>query len=158
MRRLFLGVSLLVFSGLFGAVAWADHILTITTNGGATVKQLSSEELQAFEQVTVRTENEFVDGMRTFQGPLVRDILTACGAADARSVVLTAANDYQVTVDAREFARYNAILATSMDGEALSRRDKGPIWVIYPMSDHAELRDPVYNSRLIWQLVKLDAR
>jgi hypothetical protein len=30
--------------------------------------------------------------------------------------------------------------------------------VIYPMSDHIELRDPVFNSRLIWQLVKLEYR
>jgi hypothetical protein len=43
-----------------------------------------------------------------------------------------------------------------MDGVPLSKRDKGPIWMIYPMSDHEELRDPVYNSRLIWQVVKLE--
>ena len=39
-----------------------------------------------------------------------------------------------------------------MNGEQMSIREKGPFWVIYPMSEHAELREPAYNDRLIWQL------
>ena len=47
---------------------------------------------------------------------------------------------------------YDVILAVLRDGEPMSVRDKGPIWVIYPMDDHAELRDDSFNGRLVWQL------
>ena len=44
------------------------------------------------------------------------------------------------------------------NGERLSRRDKGPIWLIYPLDDHEELKDPVYTIRLIWQLTAMELR
>lgn len=34
-------------------------------------------------------------------------------------------------------------------------REKGPIWVIYPMNDHPELRSDTYNDRLVWQLKEI---
>jgi len=111
--------------------------------------------MQQFEVVTA---NEFVDGTKTFRGPLVRNILARSNALDSKHVVLTAANDYQVDVDVREFFTYDAILALTMDGVALSARDMGPIWMIYPMSDFEVLRDPVYNSRLIWQVIMMEFR
>lgn len=158
MKRHLLSILFLVVTAVFGIQVSAEGLLTVTTDSGATVKELTAEDLAAFPQITVRTANEFVDGETTFAGPLVRDILAACNASDAREVVFTAANDYQITVDPVEFTKYQVILATSMNGQALSRRDKGPIWMIYPMSEHAELRDPVYNSRLIWQLVRMDVK
>jgi hypothetical protein len=156
MTRHLLIILFLVVTAVFGTQVSAETLLTVSTDGGTIVKDLTAEDLAAFPQITVRTTNEFVDGETNFEGPLVRDILAACNASDAREVVFTAANDYQITVDSAEFTKYQVILATSMNGQALSRRDKGPIWMIYPMSEHAELRDPVYNSRLIWQLVRMD--
>jgi len=50
------------------------------------------------------------------------------------------------------------IFATSQDGIKFSLRDKGPIWVIYPMTDNRKLQDRVYNDRLIWQLVKVSVK
>ncbi len=50
------------------------------------------------------------------------------------------------------------ILALRTNGARLTIRDKGPIWLMYPLDDHAELRDPVYNSRLIWQLTTMELR
>ncbi len=44
------------------------------------------------------------------------------------------------------------------DGERLSLRDKGPLWLMYPIDDHAELQDPLYNVRLIWQLTSMELR
>jgi hypothetical protein len=29
---------------------------------------------------------------------------------------------------------------------------------MYPLDDHAELQDPVYNIRLIWQLTEIELR
>jgi len=158
MKKQLIGVLVFVLGAIFSGVIYAQTILTVASATGDSVKAFSLQELHEFDQITVKTSNEFVDGEKVFQGPLIRDILERCRALGALHVVFTAANDYQVEVNVNEFKKYDAILALSMDGELLSRRDKGPIWVIYPMSDHVELRDPVYNSRLIWQLVKLEYR
>ncbi len=134
-----------------------DTMLTVTNTVTGTEVILSEAELMAFPQVTIHTENEFVDQMTAFSGPLGRDVLAAAGEGGS-TVVLTAVNDYAVEVPIEDFTKYDVVFAMSADGEKFSRRDKGPIWVVYPMSEHAELQDPVYNARLIWQLVKVEIK
>lgn len=134
-----------------------DTMLTVINTLNGTEMALTEADLMAVEQATVNTENEFVDAMTAFQGPLGRDVLALVGASGG-TVVLTAVNDYAVEVPYEDFVNYEVVFATSADGETFSRRDKGPIWVVYPMSDHAELQDPVYNARLIWQLVKVEIK
>jgi len=137
------------------SAAAAPVALVVAASNGSTKTEFTLSDLQAMPQTEVITKNEFVDGIKHFKGPLARDILKLVGAKDATTVTMTAANDYKVKIPVHEFFDYDAILAISMDGHPFSRRDKGPIWVIYPMSDFSELQDPVYNSRLIWQLVKI---
>lgn len=158
MKRQVLGLVISLFAAFFGISVSAETLLRVAALDGNNSRTLSEADLLALPQVEVRTVNEFVDGLRTFSGPLARDVLMSSGAGEVSEVVLTAANDYQIEVNAAEFFTYDVILALSMDGVPLSRRDKGPIWMIYPMSDFAELRDPVYNSRLIWQLVRMEYR
>ena len=149
---------LFLFATTLGGGLAAQTALTIYKSNGSVARALSLQDLQNFPQVEVVTSNEFVDGEKTFRGPLARDLVGECGQKMPEKVTLTAANDYQNSIQANEFFRYDVIFALTMDGEYLSSRDKGPIWVIYPMSQHAELRDPVYNSHLIWQLVKMDCK
>lgn len=138
-------------------VAAQDTMLTIVNALDGAELTLTEADLMAVPQATVNTENEFVDAMTAFEGPLGRDVLALAGTA-GDIVVLTAVNDYSVEVPYDDFVNYEVVFAMSADGEAFSRRDKGPIWVVYPMSDHEELQDPLYNSRLIWQLVKVEIK
>ena len=157
MTRLKTILALALALSLPRIAAAQEAVLTvINTITGAEVA-LTEAELLAVPQATVNTENEFVDAMTAFDGPLGRDVLALVGEGGT-IVVLTAVNDYAVEVPIEDFANYDVIFATSADGEKFSRRDKGPIWVVYPMSDHAELQDPVYNARLIWQLVKVEIK
>lgn len=130
----------------------------VGSDGSIETIALSAEEIDAMPQVVLTTENEFVDGPTEFSGPLARDVLAMIAKPDASSAILTAANEYAVEIPISDFETYDVIFATSMNGRRLSLRDKGPIWVIYPMSQHSELRDAVYNDRLIWQLVRIEVR
>ena len=118
---------------------------------------LSLEQLEAMPQVTVATENEFSDGVVSYRGPLVRDVLALVGLENREAVRFTAANDYFVDIPTEDFREYDAILAMEANGQKLSRREKGPLWLMYPISDHAALRDPIYLRRLIWQVVRIEA-
>ena len=58
------------------------------------------------------------------------------GSASRRSTscAFVAANDYYVDIPTEDFTTYDAILAMEADGERLSRREKGPLWLMYPIS------------------------
>jgi hypothetical protein len=111
-------------------------------------------QLEAFPQVTVRTETPWTDGVVEFRGPLARAVLHAAGASGT-SVQATAINDYTVEIPITDFESHDVILAIARDGEAMRVRDRGPIWVIYPWGEHEELRTEVYHGRSIWQLSTL---
>jgi hypothetical protein len=138
-----------------GARAGAD--LQLIAADRTTTLELSLETLGGLPLTTIVTENEFANGKVAYRGPLVRDVLAQLGLDDATQVRLIAANDYFVDIPTEDFRKYDAILAMQADGEPLSRRDKGPLWLMYPISDHAELKDPVYQRRLIWQVVRIEA-
>jgi len=150
---IFLTAIALLGAGVAGA---AEVALTIGKVGRGAQTDLTLSDLSALGEVTIVTGNDFVDGQRNFRGPLMRDLLQHYGAGGAEKVRLTAVNDYHVDVAVSEFYAYDVILALTVDGKPLSRRDRGPIWLIYPTDDHQELQDPVYNGRLIWQLVKVE--
>ena len=153
-------LSALVMLTVFSATAVQaneDVVLTLLDATTGVVVELSEADLLLLEQTVVITENEFVDGEAEFSGPLARDVIALLGNPEIVTVRLVAANEYAVEVPVSDFIEYDVIFALFQDEQRFSSRDKGPMWVIYPMSDHEELQDRVYNDRLIWQMVRVDA-
>ena len=128
----------------------AQTILTVSTPEQSATYTL--EELLALPQTTVVTTNDYVDTATTFQGPRLRAVLEPLNVGPDASLKMVALNDFSSNVPAVDAFDYDVILAVLRDGEPMSVRDKGPIWVIYPMDDHAELRNDSFNGRLVWQL------
>ncbi len=127
----------------------------ITEHNAGNVLQLGRDQLLQFPQRTIRTETRWTEGVTEFKGPLVRDVLTAAGAQGS-IVSALAANEYQIEIPTADFESYDVILAIEKNGEPLTVRTKGPVWVIYPWSENADLENGTYYSRAIWQLVKLE--
>ncbi len=128
----------------------AQTILTVSTPEQSATYTL--EELLALPQTTVVTTNDYVDTATTFQGPRLRAVLEPLNVGPDTTLKMVALNDFSSSVPAVDAFDYDVILAVLRDGEPMSVRDKGPIWVIYPMDDHAELRNDSFNGRLVWQL------
>lgn len=120
--------------------------------------RLTEAELLAMPQATVRTQTEWTDGVAEYVGPLARDVVARIGAGSATTAHLVAVNDYSVDVPIEDFTEFDVIFAMQADGKRLTLRDKGPLWVMYPIDDHAELNDPAYNLRMIWQLTTVELR
>ena len=138
--------------------ASSEAILTVVVGDESIAIQ--REDLTTLDTVTIATGTDWTDGVNTFKGPLIRDVLEFAGVRNYSSEMVSAkaANDYSVEIPAGDFTKYDVILATEMDGEQLTLRDKGPLWIVYPRDEHAELNDPVINSRWIWQLVELSVQ
>ncbi len=133
-------------------------ILTISgridhTNGKGTA-EFDRAMLEAMPATTIETMTPWTDAVARFEGPLARDLMKRVGARGSR-VRATAINDYAVDIPMEDFERYPVILAMKMNGEILHTRTKGPLWVIYPWNDQAELRNETGYSRSIWQVNQL---
>lgn len=143
-------------AAFIGRPAAADEVILTLINpkisGVHGRIQFTRADLLALEQKTIKTGNDYVDGTPVFRGPVAASVIGMIGNTGAKKVQLTSRNDYSVTLALDELTDYQAILALEMDGKALTRRDRGPIWLMYPMDAHPELQDPAFNSRLIWQV------
>lgn len=119
--------------------------------------RLDRDQLLSFKQVTLKTTTLWTDGESTFTGPLVRDVLAAVGSK-AKTISAIAINEYAVDIPVTDLEKFPVIFAIQQNGVALSIREKGPIWVMYPWDSDVELKQDKYYSRSIWQLdrIKID--
>ncbi len=158
LRLLGVAFALLILPLAAAAPAREEADLVIVDANGNVVRSYTLDELAALPQHRIVTGNEFVEGKVAFEGPRVRDVLKDAGIRPGKRMTFVAIDDYKVQIPSEELAKYDPILALKADGRWLSRRTKGPIWMIYPMDDFPELQDPVFNSRLIWQLARIENR
>ncbi len=126
-------------------------------NGDAKSARFDRPMLEGLGFTEIVTETPWTDGSVRFEGVLVRDLLHAVGAK-GMTVTAVAINDYAVEIPISDFETYPVILALKMNGEFMSVRKKGPLWVIYPWGDEPDLRNEVYHSRAIWQLKLLTVK
>ena len=135
---------------------YADTVFITLIDGDGAEQTLSEAAFFALPQYAIATENEYLEGMNCYQGPLGRDVLALLDAAPGDGIFLTAMNDYQVEAPFEHMADFDVVFATQINGERLSPRDKGPIWVVYPQSDNEILQDTFYGTFMIWQLIRVE--
>jgi hypothetical protein len=115
--------------------------------------QFDRAMLEALGQMSYLTGSEVSDKPQLFEGVPLRAILDRV-VAHGKAITASALNDYESTIPLEDL-KYEPILAMKVDGQVLSVRDKGPLWIIYPRDAHRELFDVKYYSRSVWQLSKL---
>ena len=111
--------------------------------------------LNALGRAELRTTHSWADTATHFEGVRAAALLDAVGAQGTR-IRAEAINHYAIELNVAELRRYPVLLALSADGTELRRRDRGPIWIVYPRDDYPELRPEKQNYKWIWQLRSLD--
>lgn len=142
-------------------VPTAPVVLTVSGNIGVTNSEqgahFDQKMLDALGLTEVRTTTAWTDGAQVFEGVLLRSVLERVGATGT-TITGIALNDYVAPIPVEDATLYNVILASKMNGEALTVRDRGPLFVVYPRDDHPELQEPHRNDRWVWQLRELNVR
>lgn len=158
-------LSLLI--SLIGHVAVADSlpvpegqvILTVSGNirltNGDGIAQFDRAMLDALPQRTTTTATPWLEGTHSFSGPIGAAILDAVGAT-GQTIQVVALNDYSADVPALDIQELDVVFATAMDGQTLSVRDKGPLFLIYPFDERPDLFNEVYFGRSVWQINRLN--
>jgi hypothetical protein len=121
------------------------------------VAQFDMAMLEQLPQRSFVTRTPWYATPRKFTGPLLRDVLAACGA-HGTNVRATALNDYRVDLPLDDAQRFEVLVARLLDDKPMAVRDKGPLFIIYPFDSSAELRTTLYYSRSAWQLKSLEVQ
>ena len=126
----------------------SGQIATTNVDGQA---RFDRAMLEGVGMTEITTQTPWTDGHPVFRGVLARDLLTAVGA-EGRTITAVALNDYEYTIPAAEFEQYPIMLAMEMNGEVMTPRDLGPIWIVYPRDDYPELDTQETDHRMVWQV------
>jgi hypothetical protein len=136
-------------------------ILTVTGAIGNTnapgAAQFDLAMLEALPGQETTTATPWYDGAQSFSGPLGRALLASVGAT-GDTLVVTAINDYVTEIPVADFETWPVIFATRHNGEVMSVREKGPIFVIYPFDSDQALNTEVYYGRSAWQVKSIEVR
>ena len=112
------------------------------------------EMLEALGTETLSTTTSWTDGTQDFRGIPLRKVMSAVGAR-GKTVEAIALNDYTYEIEIEDFSRFPVILATKLNGRTLKVRDKGPLWIVYPLDDFREPEQIQIERRMVWQLRQL---
>jgi hypothetical protein len=117
---------------------------------------VTKEVIDKVGTTTFRTTLPGMDeNLHQVRGPLLRDLLKEAGIS-GETATGVALDKYEVDIPVADFDKYSVIAAIEVDGKALSVREKGPAWVVYPVADVVELqKDAIYEARSVWQLKDL---
>lgn len=136
-----------------------EVVLTITGNltrpGAEDGARFDMDMLKALPARTFATSTIWTEGENTFVGVPLSVLLEAVGA-DGRMIRATAINDYAVEIPIDSVTESDPIVAYEMDGAEMSRRQKGPLWIVYPYDSDPKYQTEVTYSRSIWQLDRLE--
>lgn len=133
----------------------------LTVSGAITATNHSEQAefdlamLQAMDPVTFETSTIWTDGPQVFTGVPLTRLMAAVGAGDG-SLRATAVNDYSIDIPASDIVDGGPIIAYLLNGQPMSLRDKGPLWIVYPFDQNPEYQSETTYSRSIWQLDRLE--
>lgn len=133
-------------------------ILTISgsienTNNGAEA-DFDLQMLEGLGTQSLSTTTSWTDGVQEFSGVSLRKLLATVGAR-GKTVEAVALNDYTYEIEIEDFSRFPVILATKLNGKVLKVRDKGPLWIVYPLDDFNNTEKIQIERRMVWQLRRL---
>ncbi|MCZ8152715.1 MAG: molybdopterin-dependent oxidoreductase [Rhodobacteraceae bacterium] len=138
-----------------------DVVLTITgsideTNGDD-VARFDLAMLQDLAATRIETTTIWTEGPQVFEGVSLIALIDALGA-EGSVIAASALNDYTVEIPLSDAIPGGPILAYAQNGEPLSVRDKGPLWVVYPYDSKPEYQSEVIYARSIWQVKRMEIR
>lgn len=116
---------------------------------------LSLSELDDMEQIVFETGSIWTDGKHRYSGVSLYKLLEHFGAKGT-VLRMIALNDYSIEMPIEDLEENAPIVATRVDGETMTVRDKGPYWVIYPFDASPRYRTEAIHARSVWQLQRFE--
>ncbi|CAE7857227.1 unnamed protein product, partial [Symbiodinium necroappetens] len=133
------GAVLLEVTGTIGA-----------TNGstatGEPAAKLDLSLLERFGGTVLTTDTPWTEAPVTFEGMSGAQLL-ALLEVTGQSATAIALNDYRVEIPVSDFREAGLLIAYKRDGKSMPVRENGPLWIVFPYSQRADLNTNAYQAR-----------
>ena len=119
--------------------------------------------LASLPAVTIQPTLEYDAKVHKLSGPLLSSVVEAAGVAPDASVILNlrAVDGYTVPVSLADARAYRMIVATTLDGVAMSLGGLGPLWAVYDADRLPAFKDKPLKERFAlcpWGLYYIDVK
>lgn len=132
------------------------HSATLTVHGETETVRYSNAELERFDAYALTTKTPWRDAPAVFEGVLLTDVLAEHGLDDEPTLRIVAENDYVVEVPREVWTSRPALIATRVDGVGLSRRDRGPFYLVFPL-DADPSTGGEFATYWVWMMADISA-
>lgn len=145
-------VAAISAAGAISAAAQNSVVLSLDgkTRDGTTY-EWTLDDLEQMPQAIIHTATPWHDHVVEFEGVKLSDLMHRVGALGDTAFVV-ALNEYTAEIPISDFEEWGPILALRQDGELMPISDKGPLFIVYPFGDDAELRAEKYYLRSVWSV------
>ncbi|WP_410488142.1 putative pterin-binding protein [Aeromonas caviae] len=147
--------SLLLVLFSFGTQASSSSLLQLILPDKREIT-LDEAALAALPQVEFETATPWTLGTHRYRGPTLKSVLAAQQVDSASAIDVAALNGYQQRVDLSLFAKVPLTLVRYQDDKPLTRRNKGPLWLLVPLSAHPDMDVSAIHNNMVWQVVRIE--
>ena len=134
-------------------IAVAGDVVLTFTHGDHSI-EFDMAALTDMGETQFTTTTSWTEGEQDFVGVSLHTFLEQVGVQDG-ALKATAINDYAVDIPVSDAAEGGPIIAYHRNGDEMSVRDKGPLWIVYPYDTNPAYQTEVIYSRSIWQLDRI---
>ncbi|MFM5717978.1 hypothetical protein [Aeromonas caviae] len=147
--------SLLLVLFSFGTQASSSSLLQLILPDKREIT-LDEAALAALPQVEFETATPWTLGTHRYRGPTLNSVLAAQQVDSASAIDVAALNGYQQRVDLSLFAKVPLTLVRYQDDKPLTRRNKGPLWLLVPLSAHPDMDVSAIHNNMVWQVIRIE--
>ena len=113
--------------------------------------------------VVIQPTLEYDAKPHRLKGPLMLDVMKACGAviSEKTVLVLRAVDGYAAQISAADARNYRYIVATHLDGRPMALGGLGPLWAVYDadrFADRAAKPLPARFAECPWAVYHIEVR
>ena len=108
--------------------------------------------ITALPFVTIKPTLEYDNSAHTLKGPLLLDVLKACGVQvqDKLLVFLRAVDGYAAQISLADVLKYRFIVATHLDGQPMALGGLGPLWAVFDADRFPDMLAKPLPDRFAW--------
>lgn len=118
-------------------------------------RRLSLADLQRLPPQTYAAMLPAEERISRWQGVPLSQLFDGAELGRSKRLRVDALNDYSALIPLSDLDTYQPILAYRRDDHYIGISERGPLFIIYPLVKHPELRTQVYFNRTVWQVSRI---
>ncbi|WP_025675357.1 molybdopterin-dependent oxidoreductase [Salinivibrio socompensis] len=129
--------------------------LTLAINDRQRI-EFDQERLSRLPVIELDTHTPWTQGLQKFKGVRLSTLLDHANVPRFQEITLRSMNRYQSQLAWDDIRQYQPIIAFERNGQPMTIRTLGPLWLIFPLDDHPQLQSERFHQAMVWQLTNIE--